>query len=612
MDTTMVRINGVCNAGCAFCELSGARKLGAEGLSRALAQLARDHAGGATTLRIGGGEPLLDPALLRLVREARAMGYARVELETNGTVAAGEGVASRLAEAGLTDALWALNAADSASADAVYRLPGAHEASLAGARALLEAGLDVTARTPLAAPLLEGLAAIPPWLSETLPGVRRWWLRPLLRSPRSTFDAGLLPPLGALGPALSSALRAAKKAGLEVLVEDDLGLPLCVFGRDQAALQVLGRHPGRDRSATHAKAEACLTCAVGSECPGQPTSYPPFEVSPWERRPAALIRRASRPETYVIYDKTSEAGTVLRGPQVTIRVVMPCNQACTFCFVDRTSAGLDDAAIEAAIDEANAKGASRVSFSGGEPTLHRGLAGFVARASALGIPEREIQTNALRLADPALADALAGAGLTQALVSLHAVDPEAYLAITGAGTPDQALAGIRNLLDRGVRLELNVVVTRANLGGDHLVEVVERVARDAPEAKILFSVTYIVDGLPRDWDAAAVRYSEAVPALAAAMARARELGLSYRMTGRCGTPPCAWRDRLDDLFAFGLVDTHLEGADRGHTYVAACEGCPARPHCYGVNEAYLARFGDAELAAIDPAAWDAALSRAAS
>ena len=71
------------------------------------------------------------------------------------------------------------------------------------------------------------------------------------------------------------------------------------------------------------------------------------------------MARKSRPEQLVIYDQTVEQGDELMGPQVTIRVVMPCNQDCTFCFVDRTSPSLSDQAIEAAIDEAAEKGLLR-------------------------------------------------------------------------------------------------------------------------------------------------------------------------------------------------------------------------------------------------------------
>jgi len=392
--------------------------------------------------------------------------------------------------------------------------------------------------------------------------------------------------------------------GLSLEIDDEVGLPLCMVREASDALAGLRRHPHRDRRDSHFKTEACEGCAASSDCPGQPRAYAdlygPYKVRPFKKPPRALIARKSRPEQLVIYDNTVEQGDTLMGPQVTIRVVMPCNQDCTFCFVDRTSPSLSDQLIKSAIDEAAAKNASRISFSGGEPTLHRRLPEFVQRASSAGIREIELQTNALRLGDSERCDALVHSGLNQAVVSLHAVDPERYLKITGAGTPTQVIAGVRNLLDRGVRVELNVVQNADNL--DHLSDIVSAVARFIPEVEVLFSVTFIVDGLPRAWGQVAVRYEDAVPHLAQAMQVARDNHVEYRLTGRCGTPPCSWRGRLEELQRFGLLEI-AEEAEASHTYVAGCKGCAARQHCYGVNTSYLRQFGEAEFKALTPGEW---------
>ncbi len=604
----MVEVNGRCNAGCRLCELSDTPALEGARLAELRERLTQDREAGAHRLRLSGGEPMLERNLVPLVSWARGLGYDTILLETNGTVASLGDYAERLVAAGVTDVLWAVNAPDARRNDEAFRMPGAHDASLAGARALVAAGARLTARTPVTAESLGWLADMPAWLRAEVPEVAEWWLRPLVRDAGAVFDAALLPALDALAEGMGRVARRARLAGLPLMVDDEGGLPLCVFKGVSDALGGLRRHPHRDRRATHAKVEACSGCAVSSDCPGQPLSYSArhgaFAVSPFARVPMALVARKSRPERYVIYDRTREEGDQLRGPQVTIRVIMPCNQDCTFCFVDRSRPGLDNEAIFAAIDQAAADGASRISLSGGEPTLHRRLAEFIARARGHGVREIELQTNALTLGNRELADRLVDAGLNQAVVSLHAVDPERYLAITGAGTPEEVIAGVRNLLDRQVRVELNVVHNHDNL--DHLAAVVDVVAARIPEAEVLFSVTYIVDGLPRDWDHVAVRYSEAVPHLVLAMQRARDAGLANRLTGRCGTPPCTWRGHLDALHTFKLLEMASDEPEAGHAWVEACEGCSARRNCYGINQAYLARFGADEFQALDAETWEAA------
>jgi molybdenum cofactor biosynthesis enzyme MoaA len=612
MDTTTLRVNGVCNADCAFCALSGERTLGEEGLVAALKRLEADRARGAREVRISGGEPLIEPRLDDLIRGAAALGYEEIVLETNGTMAGEPGRAAALSDAGLTRALWALHGRDGQAADGLFRVAGAHEAGLEGVAALSAAGVAIEARTPLARSVLSDLPHMPAWIRAQVPGVSRWRLRPLTQNEHPDFDRDQLPALDVLGEAVNRACREARLADLDVVVEDAAGLPLCLLRHNAHALSAWVPQFPADRSESHRAVEACATCAVADRCPGLPHAYDDrhgtFQARAFSRVPAALEPETDREEPYVVYDNTIETGRELgpeaRGPQVTIRVLMPCNQDCTFCFVDRTAPGLSDDQIRAAIDQAAARSASRISFSGGEPTLHRGLESFVARARDAGIEELELQTNALLLAEPGRAQGLADAGLNQAVVSLHAVDVERYQAITGFGEPDTVLAGVRNLLDAGVQVQINVVHNRDNL--DHLRDIVAVVAERTPEVQVLFSVTYIVTGVIRDWEAISVRYTDAVPHLVDAMRLARDRGLDYRMAGRCGTPPCAWRDHLEDLHAFQMLDVEIsEGGEAGdgHRFVAACDGCAARSHCYGVSEDYLRRFGEDEFKALDPARW---------
>ncbi len=615
MDTTTLRINGVCNAACTFCALSGVRVLSEEAFDGAVATLQADRASGATELRLSGGEPLIEPRLDALVERARATGYERIVVETNGTLAAEAGRAEAMARAGVTHALWTFYGGDLETADVLFQVGGAHEAALEGARALQTAGVAVEARTPLVTELLDELPELPVWLREHLPDVTVWRLRPLFQNQHPDFDRDQLPALDHLGRAVSKACREARLNELEVVFEDAVGLPLCLFRHNAHALSAWVSQRPRSSADEHQRLDACADCAVSDRCAGLPSAYADrigdFRAQAFKRVPAALEPETDRDEPYVVYDNTLEMGREapgeVRGPQVTLRVLMPCNQDCTFCFVDRTAPGLSDEQLDAAIDEAVERRASRISFSGGEPTLYKGLERLVSRANDGGVEELELQTNALLLAEPGRAARLAKAGLNQAVVSLHAVDLDRYQAITGYGEPDTVIAGVRNLLDAGVRVQLNVVHNRDNL--DHLRDIVQVVADRIPEVQLLFSVTYIVTGVIRDWASISVRYTEAVPHLVAGMRLARDRGLEARMAGRCGTPPCAWQGHLKDLHAFELLDVAAStdgSAGEGHRFLSACDSCAARAHCYGISEDYLRRFGDQEFEAIASERWEEA------
>lgn len=605
METTMLQVNGVCNAGCSFCALSETASLSdGAGMDAAFRRLESDHAAGAVHLRLGGGEPMLFTQLADVVRRARALGFTQVTLETNATMASFPGRATELAEAGLTHVLWALNGPGEAANGAVFGFEGAGEASLKGAKAFASAGVRVIARSPMSAGTLEGLPAIAAYLREQIPSVDAWWLRPLDRQPSAPFELSELPSWDALRRVLPKALLAARRVGLEVRIEDETGLPLCLLSGSPGLLK---HWDGRQRSEEGVKDAGCMTCAVVDECRGQPASYRrahgPLVVRPFATRPKALMGAEARLERLITYHQTGHGGSRAAGPQVTIRVIMPCNQSCTFCFVDRTSPSPDEAMVFSAIDEAATAGADRVSFSGGEPTLHPRLADYIRRAAELEIPGVEIQTNALRLVDEGLCDTLVDAGLNKAVVSFHAVDPERYLQITGAGTPEEVLQGVRNLLDRGVRVEVNVVHCQANLR--ELEAIVDLLADRVPEVLVLLSVTYIVSGVRREWEQVALRYSDAVPHLAGALRLARKRGLAIRLTGRCSVPPCVWAREGSELRHLDIPDVNVGESEDGHVYFEPCTRCAARPHCYGLSRDYVNQFGEGEFRAISAEHWEA-------
>ena len=96
-----------------------------------------------------------------------------------------------------------------------------------------------------------------------------------------------------------------------------------------------------------------------------------------------------------------------------------------------------------------------VVLSGGEPTLNSHLVEYVQLAKRHGVRAVELQTNAIRLADPVLTRALVAAGLDRVMVSLHGSTAEISDGITGAPTTFAAtVRGIDALSQTDVRLRL--------------------------------------------------------------------------------------------------------------------------------------------------------------
>ena len=141
-------------------------------------------------------------------------------------------------------------------------------------------------------------------------------------------------------------------------------------------------------------------------------------------------------------------------------------------------------------------GFRRAVVTGGEATIHPGCWTVVEQLAAYGMVW-DINTHGRTFAKPGFARRSVDTGLERAIVSLHSHDAATSAAIFGASEEahHETVAGIERLVEAGVELMVNCVLTRLNLL--HLEEYLETGARRFGAAvafKFVFPSTIGKDG----------------------------------------------------------------------------------------------------------------------
>ncbi|MBI5498611.1 MAG: radical SAM protein [Deltaproteobacteria bacterium] len=285
-----------------------------------------------------------------------------------------------------------------------------------------------------------------------------------------------------------------------------------------------------------------------------------------------------------------------------------CPNECRFCFERSENATRyvrEKSEVLAAIEELRAAGAGSVDLIGGEPLLHPDFAAIARAAAGAGL-RVNVTTNGLALADRAFARKVLPL-LDGVVVSIHAGDARAYRALTGNdsgfATLRQALRELRRA-GSGVRVMFNTTLTHRSLGTLEGI-----LALVAPFAGARWDITnpFPLGGARDDYAAIAPRIGEASRAFAGLVPRARAAGVVVRFSF---FPACAFgyatehsNDVAEPALATGYrVDHALNPEHPGdlvfrRAFGRPCRACRLRRErlCFGVPEAYLAAFGDADL-----------------
>jgi MoaA/NifB/PqqE/SkfB family radical SAM enzyme len=504
--------------------------------------------------------------------------------------------AAQLAAAGLHTARVQLVAWGDA-ADEISRDPGGFAAAVNGIRALSDAGVNVEITTPVVRRNLGLVGALPAALATAKLPVSAL----VLVIPTSTPDPAEHAPLDEVAAAVVAVADEARRVGLRVRLDPASFVPPCIFPRPERVTHLYAMNRGNASRPDFEHVAACETCLVTDRCPGLPR--------------AALLDGASPAVSPILEDRVRRRLTILSTVEeqisrelvgrdelrhsaygqvieYTVRINFHCNQSCEFCFVSTHLPPPAEAAVRAAIETAGREHAVLV-LSGGEPTLNPRLIEYVELAKRSGVRAVELQSNAIRLADPKLAQALEAAGVDQAMVSLHGSTAEISDGITGApGTFEATVRGIDQLTKTRVRVRLNFVFCQANR--EDFPRFIDFVAARWPGVAIVFSfVGSHTDVIPRK-TALIPSFTEIMPSLLEGLARARAAGLEVSgFDSMCGLPLCMVPE--SERGSFSTIAVGPDGGGGEFVKGDACARCAEGYRCYGVRRGYAELYGTGEL-----------------
>ena len=232
----IVNLTYRCNNHCAFCAV-GDRAVRDACTADVLESLRRHRERGFDLLDVDGGEPTLHPELFVVLSAARAMGYRRIAVTTNGRLLSYAGSAAALARSGVTDVLLSLHAPTARLQERLTNAEGSFSQTVEGIRNVLAAAGDDLAIAVNTTVVRENVAALPA-LGRLLAGlgVTRWNLQVV--TPFGRARASHVPSPRSLRRSLGAVLDHAPE-GMRVQV---INCPPCLLpGHESAALTDFGK-----------------------------------------------------------------------------------------------------------------------------------------------------------------------------------------------------------------------------------------------------------------------------------------------------------------------------------------------------------------------------------
>ncbi|MFW6014415.1 MAG: radical SAM protein, partial [Candidatus Nanoarchaeia archaeon] len=440
-----IRINLECNQDCVFCNTDKNAQnliLNEDELYEKLKNLKER---GVNYLIISGKEPTLSSSLTNYINYAKQLGYKKVELQTNAiTFSSSKNL--KIAQ-DITDVFISLHAHNDELSTKITKTPGSFFRTIEGIKNLQKQNVKISINLVINSENYKELLQITKFIHKLNPDMLVFSF--VAETYKTKDNPYIIPRLTDTIPYIKDALKYCEKKKINYRISGRCGVPICMLEEfKEQHDEYKGPNTGLNTN-DKLKPNQCKKCTYYDSCSGLWQQYVSLygsdEIIPIEKK------------------------------MLDINVGKVCNNNCKFCMSTLKGTNPKFADTEEIINDIYcAKDYKRITFLGGEPTIHPDILRFIKIASKNKIEEIHLVSNGRRFSDIDFLKKLLSAGLNFISVSFHShkKEVENYLCDREEAF-NEKLQGLKNIMSFGelIRsLTINIVVTKKNMDVPSTIE----------------------------------------------------------------------------------------------------------------------------------------------
>ena len=420
-----IRINMECNQNCLFCNTDENAENTTLEKETTLEKIKEFSNQKTNYLIISGKEPTLDENLLAYVQFAQENGFIKIELQTNAMKCADKEYVEKIKQAGLTDAFVSLHAADEEFSAKITQAPGTFEKTIEGIKNLKNEKISVTINIVINSLNYRQLEEIVEFVHKEInpKTIVFSFVAPIQKA---WENKEIIPRITDALPYIEKAFDYCKKNSIEFHIPSRCGIPLCFVEKYKENHDDFKESARFSNKSDKIKNAECKNCVYDKKCSGF-----------WEN--------------YAKIYGTEEIKPQIRIKDVDLNLGKVCNNDCKFCmssgqaehpqFADYDK--LKNEIISTALKEYE-----KITFLGGEPTIHPRILDLIKLARKNGFKRIHVVSNGRKYADKEFLTNMVQKGVNAFSVSIHSHIKETEDFLTGReGGYDEKIQGIKNFVD---------------------------------------------------------------------------------------------------------------------------------------------------------------------